>query len=73
MNFKTETSRFNMPELNWIYGYPFALALMAVTSLVMFIIISRNGGISGASFGGAFTRKSEDQQPIESPHHSNGQ
>ena len=61
MNFKTETSRFNMPELNWIYGYPFALALMAVTSMVMFLVISRNGGISGASFGGAFTRKNEGQ------------
>jgi len=67
MNFKTETSRFNMPELNWVYGYPFALALMAVTSLVMFVVISRNGGISGSSFGGAFSKHAEghpEQSPI---------
>ena len=29
MNFDTEVSPWNMPELNWRYGYPFALVLMA--------------------------------------------
>ncbi|MEX0610991.1 MAG: magnesium/cobalt transporter CorA, partial [Pirellulales bacterium] len=29
MNFNTKVSPWNMPELNWRYGYPFALALMA--------------------------------------------
>src|SRR5207244_1624914 len=29
MNFKTERSPLNMPELDWYYGYPFALGLMA--------------------------------------------
>jgi magnesium transporter len=29
MNFDTETSRYNMPELHWVYGYPFALGMMA--------------------------------------------
>lgn len=33
MNFNTEISRYNMPELNWYYGYPFALALMAILTL----------------------------------------
>jgi len=28
MNFDTEISPWNMPELHWFYGYPFALALM---------------------------------------------
>ncbi len=28
MNFNTEASPFNLPELNWYFGYPFALALM---------------------------------------------
>lgn len=29
MNFNTERSPFNMPELNWFWGYPFCLAVMA--------------------------------------------
>jgi len=29
MNFNTQNSRYNMPELNWEYGYPFVLCLMA--------------------------------------------
>lgn len=28
MNFKGEKSPYNMPELDWFYGYPFALGLM---------------------------------------------
>ncbi len=35
MNFKTEASPWNMPELEWYLGYPFALGLMALTVLVM--------------------------------------
>jgi magnesium transporter len=30
MNFNTEASRFNMPELNWVVGYPVALGLMGI-------------------------------------------
>lgn len=32
-----------MPELHWEYGYPFALALMALTSAVLFVIFKRAG------------------------------
>lgn len=32
MNFQTDVSPFNMPELTWRYGYPFALGLMASTA-----------------------------------------
>ncbi|MGQ9920756.1 MAG: magnesium/cobalt transporter CorA [Desulfobacca sp.] len=35
MNFKTEVSPWNMPELGWYCGYPFALGLMAATVLAM--------------------------------------
>lgn len=31
MNFDPEASPYNMPELEWFYGYPFAIALMAVS------------------------------------------
>ncbi len=35
MNFNTEKSPFNMPELNWYLGYPLALGLMAGIGIVM--------------------------------------
>ena len=35
MNFNTQTSPWNMPELNWYFGYPFALTLMAITAFGM--------------------------------------
>ena len=41
MNFNTMESPFNMPELNWYFGYPFALGLMAVVSIVMLIFFKR--------------------------------
>jgi len=33
MNFKTDRSPWNMPELDWYLGYPFALAIMAVVAV----------------------------------------
>jgi magnesium transporter len=32
MNFKGEKSPYNMPELEWAFGYPYVLALMAVVA-----------------------------------------
>jgi magnesium transporter len=37
MNFHSEKSPFNMPELSWYYGYPLALGLMLVTALTTLI------------------------------------
>lgn len=37
MNFDPDYSPFNMPELRWYFGYPFALTLMAAIPLVMLI------------------------------------
>lgn len=39
MNFKGDKSPWNMPELEWFYGYPFALGLMTVVvvGLVLFL------------------------------------
>jgi len=37
MNFNAEKSPYNMPELNWMYGYPFALALMALVTLILIV------------------------------------
>jgi magnesium transporter len=41
MNFNPEISPFNMPELNWIYGYPFALGLMVTVAGSMFIYFKK--------------------------------
>jgi magnesium transporter len=30
MNFDPDVSKWNMPELRWTYGYPFALGIMAL-------------------------------------------
>jgi len=47
MNFNPEASRYNMPELNWRYGYPFALALMVLSLLGLFWYYRRKGWIGG--------------------------
>ena len=33
----------HIPELGWVFGYPFALALMAVVSLTLYVIFKRRG------------------------------
>jgi magnesium transporter len=45
MNFNTERSPWNMPELNWRYGYPFSLALMGLTVAGMLWYFRRKGWI----------------------------
>ena len=37
MNFDPEVSPLNMPELRWYYGYPTALASMAVIGIMLFL------------------------------------
>lgn len=41
MNFNSDISRWNMPELNWVGGYPFALSLMAAVAAGMLIYFKR--------------------------------
>ena len=42
MNFNTEASKMNMPELNSSYGYPLCLATMALMSItVIYFLYSR--------------------------------
>lgn len=41
MNFKTEVSVWNMPELNWYFGYPFALGLMGAVTVIMLVYFKR--------------------------------
>lgn len=45
MNFDTDKSPWNMPELHWFYGYPFALGLMVVVALGMLYAFRHFGWI----------------------------
>ena len=43
MNFNPAASPFNMPELNWYFGYPLALGLMAAMAGGMLYFFKRKG------------------------------
>lgn len=43
MNFNTDASPWNMPELAWWYGYPFSLGLMVGTASVLLLFFYRKG------------------------------
>ena len=43
MNFHTEASPLNMPELNWLFGYPAALGFMAAVAGLLVVYFRRKG------------------------------
>jgi magnesium transporter len=47
MNFSPEASPWNMPELSWRYGYPFALGLMTAIALAMLAAFWWKGWLRG--------------------------
>lgn len=47
MNFNTAKSPWNMPELNWYFGYPMALGVMLLVTVVMLLYFRRAGWIGG--------------------------
>jgi magnesium transporter len=47
MNFDRSVSAWNMPELGWRFGYPFALALMALMVAAMLLYFRRKGWLGG--------------------------
>jgi len=48
MNFDTRVSPWNMPELEWVWGYPYALALMAATTVLTLGYFQRKGWLRNA-------------------------
>jgi magnesium transporter len=48
MNFRTDVSRWNMPELTWKYGYPFVWLVMLASVLVMLLYFRRRGWMGRA-------------------------
>jgi magnesium transporter len=53
MNFKSEQSPYNMPELGWSFGYPYVLALMAVVAGGILLWFRRKGWIGDREPGRA--------------------
>ncbi|MEM8722999.1 MAG: magnesium/cobalt transporter CorA [Cyanobacteria bacterium P01_G01_bin.39] len=43
MNFNTNVSPWNMPELDWYWGYPLCLAIMLLISIILVIYFWRRG------------------------------
>jgi magnesium transporter len=41
MNFKTEASKWNMPELTWALGYPFVILFMLIVALGMILYFKK--------------------------------
>jgi magnesium transporter len=47
MNFHVDRSPWNMPELRWYYGYPFAWLLMIVVAAGLLVFFRRRGWLGG--------------------------
>ncbi|MGQ1947028.1 magnesium/cobalt transporter CorA [Geofilum sp. OHC36d9] len=43
MNFNPEAGKWNMPELNWAWGYPASLGIMVIVAFVMVFFFKRKG------------------------------
>jgi magnesium transporter len=43
MNFNTEISPYNMPELSWYWGYPAFWVIMLIISAIMIVFFKRKG------------------------------
>jgi magnesium transporter len=48
MNFNTEKSPYNMPELNWYWGYPLCLAVMGAIALGLLFFFWRRGWLQNS-------------------------
>jgi magnesium transporter len=62
MNFNTEVSSWNMPELNWRYGYLFALAVMLTVAIGMLLNFKWRGWLDGdPSYDGKRSEQLEEE------------
>lgn len=60
MNFDVSASPWNMPELSWRYGYPFALGLMAAVTVVLLVFFRRKGWLGAVARSHDDTRRGDD-------------
>ncbi|UKO98497.1 magnesium/cobalt transporter CorA [Nostoc sp. UHCC 0870] len=49
MNFNTEKSPYNMPELNWYWGYPLCLAIMGFIGFGLLFLFWRRGWLENST------------------------
>jgi magnesium transporter len=49
MNFNTSASPYNMPELNWRWGYVACWAVMFLIALLMLVLFRRKGWLGGGT------------------------
>ena len=67
MNFNTDASPLNMPELNWYYGYPFCLGAMVAIACILIVYFWRRGWLTfmGSKSGNAALASSKNTPTIE--------
>ncbi|HEY9893811.1 MAG TPA: magnesium/cobalt transporter CorA [Candidatus Sericytochromatia bacterium] len=63
MNFNTEKSPVNMPELNWYWGYPLVMLLMALIGLGMLFLFWRRGWFENFSTVSAKSNTADQKLP----------
>lgn len=61
MNFNTSHSPLNMPELNWYWGYPFALCMMMTVAVGMLIFFRKRGWLGNNNGGNSSLGYTGDQ------------
>lgn len=71
MNFHTDESPWNMPELGWYYGYPLCMGLMAAISVGQLVFFYRKGWIGAGS--GKRAEVGADGEPRDSSTAGNGE
>lgn len=49
MNFNTEKSPYNMPELNWYWGYPLCLGVMGAIAFALLFLFWKRGWLENSS------------------------
>jgi len=63
MNFNTEKSPFNMPELNWYFGYPLCLGFMAAIALSLVYVFWTKGWFE--NYGVVASAKPPSSKPVK--------
>jgi magnesium transporter len=61
MNFDPDVSPWNMPELHWYYGYPFALGLAAAVAIGMLLNFKWRGWLTGDPLRDSNDKENEDK------------
>lgn len=68
MNFNPEASPWNMPELNWSWGYPFSFLLMAISAGSLLLYYRSRGLIGTKTDAYAKVRRAVKRTARAAPH-----